>query len=183
MSDDNVQQVPSDEADKRQLELAEAEGEAYQRSLEYMVNEVAHTGAKKAVGDYIIGIAQEEAEGMYRPNASGELVWQAPGEENCHLEVAVCDGDDKRFVPGLSVKATLTSESGERIGPFEVPFIWHPGLLHYGTNVKIPGSGKYDVTVHIAPAPFARHDKTNGKRYGEAVEVVFEKVDIEAGQE
>ena len=179
----SVIQVPSDEADRKQLDMAAAEGDAYQRSLDYMVEDVAHTGAKTVAGGYIIGIAEEEAEGMYHPNGEGKLEWVEPGDKNCHIEVAVCDADDRRFIPGLSVEATLTGQDGKKIGPFEVPFVWHPGLYHYGVNVTIPKSGKYDVDVAIAPAPFHRHDKTNGNRYAETVKVTFEKVDIKAGQD
>ncbi len=179
----SIKLVHSEEADKKQLELAQSEGDAYQRSLDYMINEVAHTGAKTLVNGYLVGIAQEKAEGMYHPIVAGDLEWIEPGDKNCHLEVTVCDADDKRFIPGLTVMAQLTAEDGEVIGPFEVPFVWHPGLYHYGANVEIPGSGKYDVDVSIAPAPFPRHDKMNGKRYAGPVEVRFEQVDIKAGQD
>lgn len=176
-------QVPSKEADKRQLELAREEGSAYHRSLAYMVEEVAHTGATKTVGDYVVGIAQEEAEGMYRPNGGGDLVWQEPGEENCHIEVSVSDAADHRFIPALEIEARLEAEDGGTVGPFKVPFLWHPGLYHYGANIKVPKAGKYDVTVKIAPPRFARHDKTNGKRYAAPVEVSFPGVDIKTGQD
>jgi hypothetical protein len=176
-------QVPSDEADKRQLELAREEGRADHRSLDYMVQEVAHTGAKKEIGNYVVGIAQEEAEGMYRPNGEGKLVWEEPGEENCHLEVSVSDAADHRFIPGLDIEATLVSRHGETIGPFPVPFLWHPGLYHYGANIKVPGEGKYDVKVRIAPPRFARHDRTNGNRYADPVEVEFSGIDVETGQD
>ncbi len=155
-------QVPSDEADKHQLEMARDEGDAYQRSLDYMVEQVAHTGAKRTVDGYIVGIAQEKAEGMYRLNRDGELIWEEPDEENCHIEVSVCDAVDHRFIPALNVEATLISRAGERIGPFEVAFLWHPGLFHYGANIKVPSSGEYDVKVKISPPTFARHDKKNG---------------------
>ena len=177
------QRVPSDEADRRQLEMARQEGASYQRSLDYMVDEVAHTGARKQAGDYLVAIAQEEAEGMYRPNGDGELVWQEPDDENCHLEVSVSDAADRRFIPGLDIEATMTSEDGETVGPFSVPFLWHPGLYHYGINVKVPRDGKYGVKVRIASPQFARHDKTNGKRFAGPVEVEFSEVDVKTGQD
>ena len=43
-----------------------------------MVEDVAHTGAKTVAGGYIIGIAEEEAEGMYHPNGEGKLEWVEP---------------------------------------------------------------------------------------------------------
>ncbi len=175
-------EVPSEEVDKRQLSLAREEGDAYQRSLDYMVEEVAHTGAKKRVEDYIVGIAQEAAEGMYHLERSGELVWKEPGDENCHIEVSVSDASDHRFIPALDIEATLVSRDGETIGPFPVPFLWHPGLYHYGANIIVPGDGTYAAKVKIAPAGFARHDKTNGKRFANPVEVEFSGIAIKTGQ-
>jgi len=176
------QQRPSDEADKHQLELSRREGAAYRRSLTYMAEEVAHTGATKEVNGYLVGIAQEEAEGMYHLE-DGELVWKAPQEENCHIEVSVSDADDNRFIPQLDVEVTLVAEDGTEVGPFKTPFLWHPGLYHYGRNVKVPGDGSYKVVVDIAAPTFPRHDKTNGKRYGEPVHVEFDGIDIKTGQD
>jgi len=175
-------QIPSDEADKYQLKMAREEGEAYQRSLDYMVERVAHTGAKKTIDGYIVGIAQEKAEGMYRLNGDGDLVWEEPDEENCHIEVSVSDAADRRFIPELDIEATLVSGKGERIGPFQMPFLWHPGLYHYGANIKVPGDGKYEVKVRIAPPKFARHDETNGKRFAKPVQVDFAEIDIKTGR-
>lgn len=182
MSPAKRKQIPSDEADKQQLKMARDEGAAYQRSLDYMVEEVADTGAKKQAGDYIVGIAQERAEGMYHPNGDGELVWSEPTDENCHIEISVSDAADNRFIPSLEVNAALVSDRAT-IGPFAAPFLWHPGLYHYGANVKVPRDGKYTVLVEIAPPQFARHDKTNGRRFAEPVRVEFPDIDIKTGQE
>ncbi|MDG5776588.1 iron transporter [Haloarculaceae archaeon H-GB2-1] len=173
----------SDEVDEKQLELAGREGDAYMESLEYMASEVAHTGATKELGDFVVGFAQEEAEGMYRPDDDGHLQWVEPDEENCHLEVAVADRADGRFVPNLSVEARLETEDGEAVGPFEVPYVWHPGLHHYGRNVTVPGDGTYTLTVTVDPPTFPRHDRTNGDRYDERVSVTFDDVDVETGRE
>ena len=182
-ADDSVEKETSEEVDEKQLQLAKQAGDAYQEALEYMANEVAHTGGKTEEGDYIIGFAQEEAEGMYALADEGEFEWREPEDENCHIEVAVCDGEDGRFVPEVDVEVTLESEDGEEVGPFETPFLYHPGLFHYGKNVEIPGDGTYDITVEVEPPTFMRHDETNGNRYGESVSVTFEDVDIEAGQD
>ena len=182
MSNQPAQKTTSEEVDQRHLDLAREEGDAYQKSLEHMAEDVAHAGATQQIGDYIVGFAQEEAEGMYELRAEGEFEWVEPDDENCHLEVAVSDAADGRFVPYASIRATLVSEDGEEIGPLEVPYVWHPGLHHYGTNLKLPGDGTYDIRVHIDPPEFKRHDKQNGDRYGQPVEVVFENVDIKTGQ-
>jgi hypothetical protein len=176
-------EVPSDEADRRQLEMAAAEGKAYQRALAYMANEVADNGAIKEAGDYVVGIAQERAEGMYHPEGEGRLVWHEPEGANCHLEVSVSDAADHRFIPALDIEATLRAPSGKTVGPVKVPFLWHPGLYHYGINLDVPGDGDYDITVRIAPPQFHRHDKKNGARYARTVEVTFEGFAIKTGHE
>jgi len=174
---------PSDEADKKQLEMARREGQAYQRSLHYMAEKVANTGGMKRAGDYIVAYAQERAEGMYRLRAERQLEWVEPKDENCHLEISVSDAGDQRFIPYLKVEASLIAATGEQLGPFEMPFLWHPGLYHYGRNIKLPGDGRYALRVRIAPPTFMRHDKTNGRRYAETVEVEFKDVDLKTGRE
>ncbi len=174
---------PSDEADQRQLDMAREEGAAYQRSLSYMVEQVADTGRRQRAGDYIVGFAQERAEGMYLLRGEGELEWVEPEEENCHLEISVSDAGDQRFIPGLEIEATLTDPDGSQVGPFHLPFLWHPGLYHYGRNVKLPGDGLYTLKVRISPPRFMRHDRTNGCRYARTVEVEFADVEIRTGKE
>lgn len=187
MSTDTPSRTPpsrvSDEADKNQLEMAKAEGGAYQKSLAYMVEDVADTGGTTRAGDYIIGYAQERAEGMYMLRSENQLEWDEVGEENCHLEVSVSDAADGRFIPYLMVQATLTSEAGEAVGPTEIPFVWHPGVYHYGKNLKIPGDGSYTLHIRIDAPTFMRHDEVNGKRYAEVVEVTFENVQVTTGKE
>ncbi len=65
-------------------------------------------------GDYLVAFVQEEAGGMWGPNSDGRLVWHESREEaNAHLEVAVADAGDGRFVPGLAVTLTVSTEDGE----------------------------------------------------------------------
>jgi hypothetical protein len=163
--------------------MARAEGAAYHRSLLYMAKEVADSGGEQRAGDYIVGYAQERAEGMHMLRGEGELEWVEPSDENCHLEISISDAGDGRFVPHLDVAATLVTEGGEEIGPFDVPFLWHPGLYHYGRNVRLPGDGRYTLRVRIAAPTFMRHDKTNGRRYAEAVKAEFKDVEIKTGRE
>lgn len=173
---------PSDEADEKQLKMAQAEGDAYQKSLEYMANQVAHTGDTQQAGDYIVAFAQEEAEGMYHLK-NGELEWVEPDDENCHFEVSVVDATDHRFIPHLDVNLTVLDSQGDLVGTRKMPFLWHPGLYHYGANWKLPGDGKYTLRIKIAAPTFTRHDKTNGKRYAEPVEVEFKDVSVKTGQD
>ncbi|HEU4698714.1 MAG TPA: iron transporter [Gemmatimonadales bacterium] len=177
----------SDEADKRQLQMAREEGEAYQQALHYMVHQVADTGGLQAAGDYLVGFAQERAEGMWHLHGE-RLEWlEPPAGDNCHLEIAVCDGADKRFIPSLDIQATLVAEDGaqrgQQVGPVTIPFVWHPGLYHYGRNLAVPGEGTYTLRVHIAPPTFMRHDHTNGRRYAAPVDVEFRGVHVTPGRE
>jgi hypothetical protein len=172
----------TDEADAKQLELAREQGAAYRRALEHMAKEVANDGGLQEAGEYLIGYAVEEAEGMY-DWVDGELVWHDPQDENLHLEIAVCDASDGRFVPGVTVVATLVDPAGNEVGTHELPILWHPMIYHYGRNWKVPADGSYTLKVRVDPPTFMRHDEINGCRFKEPVETVFEGVEVERGQD
>ncbi len=170
------------EADAKQLELAREQGAAYRKALEYMAEEVAHDGGMQPADQYIIGYAIEEAEGMYMW-ADGKLVWHDPEEENLHVEIAVCDASDGRFVPGLTVTGTLIDPDGNEVGTHEHPLLWHPMIYHYGRNWKVPADGTYTLKVRVDPPTFMRHDEVNGRRFEETIETVFKSVEVERGQD
>jgi hypothetical protein len=170
----------SDEAKQSQLQFARQQGEAFERTVKEMTQHEAH-GAARQAGDYLIGYAVENAEGMYHMEG-GQLVWHNPTDENAHVEIVVQDGADKRFIPGLTVYATLIDQSGQEIGTHQQPFLWHPWLYHYGRNWKLPGDGDYTLRVRVEPPDFMRHDKINGRRYAQPVEVEFRNVRIKTGQ-
>lgn len=174
---------PSDEADRHQIAMAKREAAAYHASLKYMAEEVADAGGLARARDYIVAFAQERAEGMYMPDDDGTLEWMEPDDESCHLEISVSDAGDQRFIPYLKIAATLTPRARKAVGPFEVPFVWHPGLYHYGKNIKVPGDGIYKLDIVIEPPPFMRHDKVNGKRYAKTVEVAFDTITIKTAKE
>ena len=171
----------SDEAKPEQLDLARKQGESYVNALQTMSNQVADTGGEKKAGNYIVGYAIENAEGMYK-FSNGELKWQEPGDKNCHIEISVRDGGDNRFIPGLKVTVSVEDKDGKEIGRYRQEFLWHPWLYHYGRNWKLPGDGKYRLQVHIEAPRFMRHDKKNGLRYVENVDVAFDNVEIKTGQ-
>jgi hypothetical protein len=171
---------PSNEADEGQLRLARAQGEAYGMAVQQMI-QVEARGAEQRAGEYLVGYAVEHAEGMYHLEA-GELRWHEPEAENVHVEVVVRDGADGRFVPGLTVLATLVDAAGVEVGTHRQPFIWHPWLYHYGRNWRVPGDGEYTLRVRIEAPDFMRHDKVNGKVFAEPAEVEFTNVMIKTGQ-
>ncbi|MEX1294577.1 MAG: iron transporter [Candidatus Limnocylindrales bacterium] len=172
---------PSDESTSEQLALARAQGETYGTALAEMAKREADDGDQIQAGDLLVAYAIEEAEGLYRW-VDGQLRWQNPTDENVHVEIAVRDAHDGRFVPGLDVTVSLTTLDGEEVGAHQQPFLWHPWLHHYGRNWQVPGDGEYRLAVHIRPAEFMRHDKENGDRFAQPVDVEWPSVRIETGQ-
>lgn len=171
--------APSNEATEEQLNVARAEGDGYRRAMQAMADEEGAVTAR--AGDLVIAFVNEEAEGMYALEGD-RLVWrEAAQDANVHLEVAVADAGDGRFVPGLSVWLELSRE-GEQVLATKMPFLWHPFLYHYGTNAAVPDEGPYRVTIRVAPAEFMRHDPVNGRRYAEPVEVRFDDVRLTTGR-
>lgn len=174
--------VPSDEGDRKGLELGRAQGDALGRTLEHMLKDVAHDGREVQAGEYLVAYAVEEAEGMWKPK-DGQLQWVESGDENCHVEVAVRDTADGRLIPGLQVEATMLGEDGGEIGRKMLPLLWHPYLYHYGANFTVPGSGTYRLRVRFDAPDFARHDEKNGRRFLQGAEVTFVNVEVKAGQD
>ena len=174
--------TPSDEGDRRGLELGRAEGEAFGRILKHMLEDVADGGREIASGDYLIAYAVEKAEGMYAPK-NGGFEWQAPKDENIHIEVAVRDRADGRLVPGLDIDVTVIGEDGKEVGTHRHPLLWHPYLYHYGRNWVVPGDGTYSLRVRFPAPQFHRHDKVNGKRFAQGADVTFEDVKLKTGKD
>lgn len=172
----------TDEATQRQLDLARAQGDAYTKALTHMAQDVANDGGTQRAGEYVVGYAVEEAEGMYSWDG-GELVWQEPGDTNAHVEVSVQDGSDSRFVPCLKVSVTMVAPDGTEVGTHDQPMLWHPMIYHYGRNWTLPADGTYTMRVHIEPPTFMRHDEVNGRRFAEAVDVEFTGVKVSRGQD
>lgn len=100
---------------------------------------------------------------------------------NVHLEVAVADAADGRFVPQLTVRVEVARD-GRAVLSAELPFLWHPFLHHYGGNASVPDEGPYDVAVEVSRPHFMRHDPVNGRRYGEPVRARFDGVRFETGR-
>lgn len=173
---------PSGEATEEQLAMAKNQGEVLEKALNHMLTEVATDGQEKHAGPYLVSYAVEEAEGMYHLEGD-ELVWREPEEKNAHVEVAVRDAADGRFIPGLNIYVRLRDEEHNEIGCHRQPFVWHPWLYHYGRNWQVPGDGNYHLEIHIEAPDFPRHDEKNGRRYATDVGVEFSPIKIETGQD
>lgn len=175
---------PSNEANADQLRLAREQGDAFQKAVDEMTKHEAY-GEEKAAGDYLIGYAIENAEGMYHYQTAlfnKGLQWMEPQDENAHVEIVVRDGADGRFIPGLTVEVTLLDSDGKELGTHRHPFLWHPWLYHYGRNWMVPQAGEYTLKVHVDPPDFPRHDHLNGRRYTDPVDVYFTGIRIEPGK-
>lgn len=169
--------TPSDESNDEQLVLAREQGLAYGRAVAELAAAAAFEGSQIEAGDLLVTYAIGEAEGRYAWEDQ-RLVWQETTDENAHIAVIVRDAVDGRFIPGLDVSVTLTTADGEGIGTHQHPFLWHPWLHHYGRDWALPASGSYGLAIHVAPAPFMRHDRENGQRFSHAVDVEWPAVSI-----
>ncbi|HVW66707.1 MAG TPA: hypothetical protein VHA78_03155 [Candidatus Peribacteraceae bacterium] len=161
--------------------LARAQGDAYDAALAEMKKEDVHASIEAE--EYVITFVAEKAEGMYAPSSATDLSWHTPDDgANVHIEVAVQDRYDHRFLPQLDVECTLVDEAGNIIGTKMQPFLWHPFLFHYGANWHIPGSGLYRARIVVRQPAFHRHDEKFGKRYERTVEVELGPIDLPVGQ-
>lgn len=138
------------------------------------------TGAEAHVGEMIIALALEPAEGMYEWS-NGALQWVEPGDQNVHLEVSARDATDNRFVPGLRVHVRVIDGEGQTRADAILPMLWHPWLYHYGSNFTLPMGSSVAVEIQIDAPEFPRHDETNGMRYTEDLFVRFEDVELTEG--
>lgn len=167
-------------AAREQLRLALDQGEAYQHALESMILKVADDGQEQRVQDYMVAYAIEPADGFYEL-VDDEWHWREPQDENIYLQIFVRDANDRRFIPGLNIYATLSDGAGNIIGIRRQPFVWHPWLYHYGGNWQVPKDGLYSLKVRIEAPTFRRRDKSYGWRYLEPLEIDFRQVKIDTG--
>ncbi len=160
--------------------VAKAQGQAFTAAVELMGSEAAHT--QTTIGDYIITVACEEAEGMYEPDGEGDLKWHPPAKgDNQHVEVVVQDAHDRRFIPGLEIVCRVIALDGDEVGEKKQPFLWHPFLYHYGANWQIPKEGEYMFDLDIKRPAFMRHDEVHGERYKADVSVQLGPLSLEPG--
>jgi hypothetical protein len=163
-----VAEQPSKDATAEQLAIAKAEGQAYGQALASVQESV--TNQDVWVANYQVIVLAKKATGMWMPGANG-LEWTEPGDENAHIEVAVRDATDGRFIPGLSISVSVTAPDGTDVGTNVTPFVWHPFFYHYGLNWVLPADGDYKIHVKIDAPEFGRHDQVNGQRYVDPVEL------------
>lgn len=170
-----------DDNQLRKQALALDQGKSYSAALDFMKG--ITSSAEEKAGNYIVTVACEAAEGMYMIQPEGDLQWNIPQEhENQHLEVAIRDKDDLRFIPYLMVYAEVRTLEGNVVAGEDLPFIWHPFLYHYGANIFIPEESDYLVTVRVEKAFFQRHDEEKGNRYLNEVIVEIGPIHLKPGR-
>lgn len=171
--------------EQEQEALVHDQGRAYGRSYEMLMAEDPH--AEVEVDDYRVTASFEPAEGMYTTGPDTTLAWTTPREhDNQHFEVIVRDREDGRFIPELDIRLRLYagSDHGSEspVVDIPVPFIWHPFVLHYGVDGRIPGEGDYTAEVSIPAPQFNRHDQVRGRRYEHDVTVRLGPVHLKPGK-
>lgn len=166
--------------EEKQLAALE-QGKAYTLALSLMKQMDVH--AEESVEDYIVTLAVEKAEGMFMVQPEGDLQWQIPADhDNAHLEIVVRDKKDLRFIPQLTVIISLKTLPGNVVLEQELPFLWHPFLYHYGSDVHIPEEGEYIPEVTIKQPQFGRHDENKGKRYEKTITITLPQIHIKPGR-
>ncbi len=172
--------LESDEATSAQLGRALDEGNAARGEIEWVEREEAAASGDAAAGEYLVTYLITPADDYYdleaaQSNFPAHHTTVSPG--SAHVAVVVRDAADGRMVQGLSVRATLRSESGDEQQTATLPYGWHPVLNRYGENMVLPTS-PFTLSVRIAMPMYQRHDSINGDRFKGNVVASFTHVTI-----
>lgn len=166
-----------------QLRLARAEGASVRRATDALLATARPSVGQRRAGNFEVAIAAGPPSSLWTV-AGGALRYHAHpatgGANDVHLDVVVRDVRTGRFLPGLPVTATVLDARGRAAWSGALPFMWHPWLSHYGSNVRLRATGRYTVRVHIGAPPFRRYMPNEIGR-GEFVhpeDVVFRKLPI-----
>lgn len=157
--------VASNEATKKQLALARAEGDSVDRCISWLVHSSGSYGGTQKAGEYKVSWMLSPPEGWYTYNRY-HTEWVPPSlQANAHLWVFVQDGADGRIVPPLSINAEIKTADGKPVLKTALPYAWMPLVNGYGNNIQLPVSGNYILVINIDPPAFHRHDPYNGDRF------------------
>lgn len=94
-----------------------------------------------------------------------KLVKHAPTQgQNAHLMVLLSDRQSGDRLPDSTITLRIADEAGKIVssGP-QYPMIGMGMGLHYGDNVKLPGSGRYTAQLVIGPPRIGRHADVTGR--------------------
>ncbi|MBS1525516.1 MAG: iron transporter [Bacteroidetes bacterium] len=156
--------VPSNEATKKQLALAKAEGDAVDRCVNWLIKNPGEYAGTQNAGEYKVTWILSRPEGWYVYN-DHRVSWISPAHVNAHLWLFVQDGADHRIVPPLDISLAVLNSRGETLFETKLPYAWMPLINGYGNNIELPGNGDYTFSVKINPPSYHRHDPYNGDRF------------------
>lgn len=164
--------APSNEATKKQLALARAEGDAVDQCTKWILQQGGNMAGTVNAGEYKITYAITHPEGWYTYNNT-TLNWQPPANANAHLWLFVQDGADGRIVPPLNITVQIKDAKNNSILSKNLPFGWMPLINGYGDNINLPGDGNYKLQIQIDPPQYHRHDPYNGDRFTDVTKAAF----------
>ncbi|MGN6566583.1 MAG: iron transporter [Flavipsychrobacter sp.] len=160
----------SNEATKKQLKDARAEGDSVEKCTQWILNEVGTTAGTVRAGEYKIAYAITPPEGWYE-FSNNAVTWKEPAKDaKAHLYLFVLDGADGRIVPSLDIHTTILNSEGNVVDYKALPYTWIPMINGYGDNIKLTGNDDYTIKVKIQPPTFHRHDPYNGDRFTQLTE-------------
>lgn len=128
--------------------LAQQQGKADTAILDWVLANSGPVKGDARTGDLRIAFTVTPAEGWWDKAGGGKLTWHDAPANNIHLRIFVLGFADGRFIPGLSLHATLIdSNNNEQSVP--VDFGWYPLMNAYGGNVPLESDGIYTLRVAI----------------------------------
>jgi uncharacterized protein involved in high-affinity Fe2+ transport len=168
----------SDEATSSELDRALDEGKALGRELAWVEAREAAASGEMAAGEYLVTYLITPADDYYdleaaQSNLPAHHTTVVPG--SAHVAVVIRDAADGRMVQGLQVRVVLHADDSGDEQTTVLPFEWHPILNRYGENLVLPPS-PFTLRVYISMPTYARHDHTNGDRFGRNVMARFAHV-------
>lgn len=153
---------------------------ALQKAFLYIIQKDFY-GGYKIKDNYLIAFSLEFARNLTYPG-DGTPQWQAIGQDNAHIGIAVHDEADLHFITGLSVTVTVLDHNEYLIGSYKHPLLHRPNFHHYGRNWKLPGDGLYTLRIRVETPPNMLRDEANRRIYSARVDVEFRNIAIKTGQ-
>ena len=80
------------------------------------------------------------------------------GKDSLHLMAVLADAQSHERIPYASCWVTVTDANGKIVFDERMwPMISRDVGTHYGTNVALPGPGRYSARLRVGPPQAARH--------------------------
>jgi hypothetical protein len=132
--------------------LAQQVGRAENSLVNWVLDHSGPLNGNTFAGEYRIAYTITPAEAWWDNAGDGGLAWHDAPANNVHLRIFVLDRYDRRLVPNLRLRVTLTDNRGNRY-PAAVDYGWYPLINAYGGNIDIDTDGTYTVRVAIDADP------------------------------